>query len=401
MKRPYAYIRKSVVHKGDRVLSTEVQAAEVRKLAERYGDTELVILEDIGRSGRSVEKRPGYAQLLDHIGAGEVSAVYAYSLSRLNRSTRDYAALADLCVQQRVPVRLCHEGEQDFSTPNGRLTATILSAIAQMQAEIDGERARDVIARRLANGEHHGEQPYGYYEGESLEAIIDAYRAAGSLSGAARLLDDWGIPTRRGGPWTRGSIRKILAVQAPGVVPPGQVAGAKGAPPFRLARLLRCHCGRILTALMVKGNVRYRCADARGSTHGKTSIAEAAIIEVVKAEAARFRVPLDVAEQDERDAERAALDDRLAKLSRQHEMGVIDDDELMVRATEVQDALERLTATVMSLDVPQGIDWQSWAPEAVNAVLRAYWSHVPLDADMQPAWPADDSHWRLPAKYLA
>jgi DNA invertase Pin-like site-specific DNA recombinase len=392
MRQAVAYIRKSVVHKGDRILSAEVQEAKVRKLAERYGDTDLVILSDIGRSGRKKEKRPDYQRLLRMVDAGQVSAVYAYSLSRLNRSTRDYADFADRCVAQRVPVRLCHEGEQDFSTPTGRLIATILSGVAQMQAEIDSERASDVIRMRLANGEHHGEPPYGTHEGESLDAITDAYRVAGSLSGAARQLDEWGIPTRRGGRWTRGSIRKILAAQAPGTVPPGQVARAKGAPPFRLARLLKCHCGHILTGLMVKGHVRYRCADASAvAGHGKVSIAETHIIDWVRDEAGRLSMPPTVITEAE-SAERTTLEGRLERLSRQHEMGMIDDATLTVRAGEVQDALERLQAAEVMLDLDTDIDWENDSPEAVNAVLRSMWEHVEMGSDLLPV----QASWRVP-----
>jgi DNA invertase Pin-like site-specific DNA recombinase len=395
MRKPVAYIRKSVVQKGARLLSPEVQEAEVRKLAERYGDTDLVILSDLGKSGGTV-KRPGYQQLLADIEQGRVSTVYAYSLSRLNRSVRDYSALADLCVEKRVAVRLVHEGEQDFTTPNGRFIATILAAVAQMQREIDGERQRDNIRARSANGERHGEPPYGAHEGESVEAVADAYRQTGSLHGAARLLDEWGIPTRRGNGWRRASVRKILASQSPGTIPPGQVARAKGAPPFRLARLLRCHCGRILTGVMVKGHVRYRCTDTPAG-HGKSSIAEDHILGWVKEEAARFRVPVDKAITEAADAERAAMQDRLDNLSRQHEMGIITDAQLAERARAVQEAAERLEMATVALDVPQGIDWAGWTPEAVNKVLRTYWHHVELGADVVPV----RADWRLPAEYVA
>ncbi len=398
MKEPHLYIRKSVVEKGSRLLSPEVQEAEVRRMADRHGDEDLVVLSDIGRSGKNT-RRPGYQQLLEAIRGGQVSAIYAYSLSRLNRSVRDYSDLADLCVEKGVAIRLVHEGEQDFTTPNGRFIATILAAVAQMQREIDSERQKDNIRARTANGERHGEGPYGDRPGEDVDAVVRAYGEAGSLHGAARLLDAWGVPTRRGGPWRRGVVRKIVRVTAPSVIPAGQVPRVKGAPPFRLARLLRCHCGRMMTGVVVKGHVRYRCVDTPAG-HGRSSIAETHVIDAVKREAARFRVPGDVLEAVKPTRERASLQQRLDRLSKQHEMGLIDDHELRTRVRSIQEAIDRLEAASRLVDIPQAIDWEAWSPQAVNRVLRAYWLEVPLDADLMPEWPNDDSHWRLPAKFI-
>lgn len=393
MTQSVGYIRKSVLRKGSRTISPQVQEEEVRRLAERYGDTDVLILGDIGKSGRKAENRPDYQRLLSMIEAGQVKAVYAYSMSRLCRSVKDYAALSELCVARRVPVRLYKEGEQDYSTATGRLVAGVLSNIAAFVAELASEQAKETIAAKVANGEHHGERPYGHRDGESMDSVIAAFRAAGSFHGAARLLNGNGTPTRRGRPWRATTVRVLLNSHAPEVVPPGQVQRAKSAPRFRLARLLSCPCGRTLTGVMQKGHARYVCVTAfDGNDHPwKKSVSESLLMPWMMTEAARLRVPT-VVELEADDAERGVLDDRLERLSRQHELGLLSDGQLAERAAEVQAARERLDIARSIINVPDRIEWGQWTPEAINAALRALWSRVDLDSDLRPV-AAD---WRVP-----
>jgi DNA invertase Pin-like site-specific DNA recombinase len=256
--QPVAYIRKSVVHVGARTMSWEVQEGEVRAMAERYGDKDLTILSDWGKSGRKgAAGRAGYRDLIERIEAGKVSAVYAYSLSRLSRSLADYAALAALCATKKVPIRLAKEGEQDFASPHGRLIAHVLAATAQMEAELAQERARDLVMARRSRGDQIGRERYGMRAGEDIALVVAAFKEAGSFHGAARLLTERGVPTRLGRPWRPTTVRVLLEKYAPiGTLPMGQVQRAKTSPRFRLARLLRCHCGKTLTGVNQKGRPR-------------------------------------------------------------------------------------------------------------------------------------------------
>ena len=98
MKQPYVYLRKSRVMRGAEIISPEMQLAACREYAGQWGDTGLVVLTDMNKSGRKGRRdRPGFHALLTAIESGVVSAVYSYSLSRLSRSVRDIMALADLC----------------------------------------------------------------------------------------------------------------------------------------------------------------------------------------------------------------------------------------------------------------------------------------------------------------
>jgi hypothetical protein len=51
---------------------------------------------------------------------------------------------------------------------------------------------------------------------------------------------------------------------------------------------------------------------------------------------------------------------------------------------EVDTGLDELEAAAEVVDIPPVIDWEAWKPEDINAVLRAMWRHVELDADLMP-----------------
>lgn len=152
MRQPVAYLRKSEAspkelarHPSNGQPSWQVQEAQVKELAARQGDEGLLVLSDWGHSGPGdrTDRLAGYLRLKEMVENGEVSAIYGYSLSRLARNLSEYCALAELCQERGVPIRLCQEGEQDFSSPSGRLIMGILAAVAQMDAELAQERAED------------------------------------------------------------------------------------------------------------------------------------------------------------------------------------------------------------------------------------------------------------------
>src|SRR5262245_40417933 len=143
MSKAIAYLRKSRVT-SDRHVSWEVQEAEVRSLAARHGDPDVEIMSDWNRSGRKTKTRPEYVKLRAMIAAGEVSAVYSYSLSRLGRSLSELSSLIEECVAQGTAVRLVVDAI-DTSTASGRLLTNVLSSVAQFEAEVAQERAKDTI----------------------------------------------------------------------------------------------------------------------------------------------------------------------------------------------------------------------------------------------------------------
>lgn len=385
----YAYLRKSSVHDPSRELSHEVQEAAVRRMAEDHGDEPLTVLSDWDKSGRlGRDKRPGYRALLEAIESGRATAVYSYSLSRLGRSLAELARLIDDCAARGVPVRL-YADHVDTSTASGRLLTNVLGSVAQFEAEVASERVRAANAAKVARGESLATTPsYGDKPGEDGDAVLEAFREAGSFSGAAKLLNQRGIlprGSRRG--WWPSSVSVVVKRLDPtiGHRGGGRGVGAAGSD-FALARLLRCPtCGTLLTGTRDRDGrrVRYSCRLAAAvAGHQRATISEHLILPAIQAEAARLRAPDVVEGRADSDA-RAAIEARRARILDMYEAGTIDRADYQRRLAAAADAESKLDARDIVQSVPD-LNW-SWGPRQINGVLRALFDRVELDpATFQP-----------------
>lgn len=397
-----AYLRRSRIDESrPGTVSYEAQEQSVRAMAARLGFPDPVVLVDWGRSGGSERKRPEYAKLRALIETGAVRDVFAYDLARLTRSLEDWVKLATLCRERGVRVHLSKEGTFDFSTASGEMLANILASVAQAVRRWASERSRETVTSLRARGHSIGRKPYGSRPGEDLEAVKAAYADAGSFLGAARLLNDRKMPTLKGKAWTQSAVSWILRHQAPDLLTqrPG-TAGPMKPGRFVLSKLVRCHCGRLMTPYAYRNGRNpaytvYRCDGGRQDpTHPRPfAVNEAVLVEWAKAEAGQLAIPADRVSVAERTAERAELDDRKARILDMFEAGHLTTDEREARLTPVYEALERLddaAGAELVAAIPE-IDW-TWSPERLNPVLRALWNRIDLGPDLRPV----SADWTVP-----
>jgi DNA invertase Pin-like site-specific DNA recombinase len=417
MRHPVAYLRKSRVT-SDRHVSWQVQEAEIRTLATRNGD-DPEILSDWGKSGRGdrTRFRPQYLRLRKMIEADEVSVLYAYSLSRLSRSLGEYASLAELCRDHGVRVRLCKEGEFDYGSASGRFTVGILALLAQMEAELAQERARDTIAVRKARGDHVGSAGFGKQlvggqltddAADDLQAVVDAFHEAGSYQRAARLLNGRGIASKTGSQWAGTTVRNIIRR----TLPAAELASRRIEPrvrtvaSFALSRLLRCQCGTLLTGRTYSRNtssgtyryVGYLCWRGRHDLdHPRPyMVNEGVLLPWIKAQAERYQLPEAVEVAQDASGRRDDLEAQRAHITRLALVPGVDMATVQAQLAAIDEQLAGIEDEATIEDVGP-IDWQNTPPAALNALLRAYWREVRLDASMRPV----EADWRIARMGLA
>lgn len=420
-KRPVAYLRKSRIT-TDHHLSWEMQETAIKALAKRHGaNGDLLILSDWGKSGRGakVRFRKGYAELLHMVESDQVSALFGYSISRLARSLGDYVKLAELCRDHGVQIHLDKEGTLDYSTASGKLLVNLLASVAQAEADWGSERATDAMKVRQARGEYIGNPPFGYRvvngqlernPDEPVEAVLAAYRQAGTYNGAARILnDDMKVRPRDAGQsrrngrahslWSMTGVRAVVQREAPQLVRRWVSQGTRGPTNALLARLVRCHCGQTLTPIRNdRGYTSYMCWHGyRDSSHKRPyMVSEGKLLPWVKDEAARFRPPRRVSRAAE-DSSRAALEAQREQLGWALVNGVLKDrDAVMQKQAEIDAAIESLDAEREAVQVPAAVDWERWEASDINDYLRTIIDHVQLDEAMRPA----QAEWRIPAEWL-
>lgn len=99
--------------------------------------------------------RPGFEQMQRDIFMGEIDAVVVYKLDRLSRSLRD--GINTLCDWLDRGVRLVATSQgHDFAGPVGKLVASVLFSIAEMEQQTRRERQAAGIAVAKERGVYRG-----------------------------------------------------------------------------------------------------------------------------------------------------------------------------------------------------------------------------------------------------
>lgn len=109
------------------------------------------------RSGRTVEGRDALAEAIDFVREGDVLAVTR--LDRLARSVVDLHRLIERLTAKGCGFRVLQQSGIDTTTSTGKLTLSILGAVAEFEADIRRDRQRDGIERAKAKGVYQGRKP--------------------------------------------------------------------------------------------------------------------------------------------------------------------------------------------------------------------------------------------------
>ena len=202
----YTYTRVSTAMQVDGY-SLDAQKAKMKAYAD-YNDYEIVgEYEDAGKSGKSIEGRAQFSQMMEDIKSGKdgVSYVLVFKLSRFGRNAAD--VLSSLQVMQDFGVNLvCVEDGIDSSKDAGKLMISVLSAVAEIERENIRVQTMEGRIQKAREGKWNGGfAPYGYQlvdgklvvneeEAEAIRVIYDQYIHTDiGANGIAKYLENHGI----------------------------------------------------------------------------------------------------------------------------------------------------------------------------------------------------------------
>ena len=159
----YIYTRVSTSMQVDGY-SLDAQKDKLRKYAE-YQEMSIVgEYSDEGKSGKSVEGRPQFKQMLADVESGKdnVDYVLVFKLSRFGRNAAD--VLSSLQKMQDYGVNLiCVEDGIDSSKDVGKLMISVLSAVAEIERENILVQTMEGRRQKAREGRWNGGfAPYGY-----------------------------------------------------------------------------------------------------------------------------------------------------------------------------------------------------------------------------------------------
>ena len=128
-----------------------------------YAVAEDATYADNDISGFKGKVRPQWERLKADVSSGRLDVVVAWSIDRLGRSVRELLEFFDLCAGHGVIIHTCKEGHLDPASPVGRLIATILAAVAQMESERKAERVKRHHEQKAdAGGRQWAGRTFGY-----------------------------------------------------------------------------------------------------------------------------------------------------------------------------------------------------------------------------------------------
>jgi DNA invertase Pin-like site-specific DNA recombinase len=206
------YVRVSTTQQAVDGVSLGAQERELSSAAALAGYTEVEIVREEGRSGKSIKGRPALRSALDRLNKGSAAALFVTRVDRLARSTKDFLSIIDQANQHSWRLVLL-DLNLDTSTYQGRFVVTIMGALAEMERAIIAERQKDVHRDRRAQGKVWGVDigPKSKIPLEVMERIKDMREKGLSYHAIANELNVEGVPTAlKGDKWHGSTIRKAL-----------------------------------------------------------------------------------------------------------------------------------------------------------------------------------------------
>ena len=202
----YLYTRVSTTMQIDGY-SLDAQKTKMKAFCD-YNEYEIAgEYEDAGKSGKSIEGRVSFNQMMEDIKSGKdgVSYVLVFKLSRFGRNAAD--VLATLQVMQDFGVNLiCVEDGIDSSKDAGKLMISVLSAVAEIERENIRVQTMEGRMQKAREGKWNGGfAPYGYSlidgklevneeEAVAIRMIFDQYVNTDlGANGIAKYLENHGI----------------------------------------------------------------------------------------------------------------------------------------------------------------------------------------------------------------
>ncbi|MGD0582631.1 MAG: recombinase family protein [Bacteroidales bacterium] len=202
------YCRISKHKEEGRDVSIAVQKRNGIEFAKSIG-LEFRVFDDEGVSGATdkIADRPEFALLLNAIKNKEITHVYCYDQSRIERNNRIWSMFVSLMLEHKC--KYYPSGKfLDLDVPENKFFTGVMSLANELYATLTGIKVKEAIYLNAKKGKTHGLCAYGYKKGDNglfeiieNEANIVKKIFQLSLDGIgtytiAKMLNAEGIPTK-------------------------------------------------------------------------------------------------------------------------------------------------------------------------------------------------------------
>ncbi len=154
------YVRVSTQDQAQHGFSLNAQQEALENYAKALGYEIHKIYKDAGKSAKDL-KRPEMIKLLEDAENKKFSAIFIYKLDRFSRSLKDLILTIDKLKEWNIDF-VSLQDKIETASASGKLMFHIISAFAEFERNIIGDRTKFGMARKAKEGGFITKAPRGY-----------------------------------------------------------------------------------------------------------------------------------------------------------------------------------------------------------------------------------------------
>ncbi|MBS3168864.1 recombinase family protein [Candidatus Woesearchaeota archaeon] len=155
------YVRVSTEDQVQHGFSLAAQEESLKNYARVMGYTIHRVYKDEGKSAKDMKHRPALQELLSDAEKKMFSAIFTYKLDRFSRSLKDLILTIDKLKEWNIDF-ISLQDKIETASASGKLMFHIISAFAEFERNIIGERTTFGMARKNKEGGAVTKPPFGY-----------------------------------------------------------------------------------------------------------------------------------------------------------------------------------------------------------------------------------------------
>lgn len=175
MSRVFAYCRVSTLEQNTENQRREIEAAG-------FAVKSQILIEEHISGSVAASERPGFTRLRDRMENGDVLIVT--KLDRLGRNAMDVRETVEKLAASGIRVHCLALGGVDLTSPAGKMTMQVISAVAEFEKDLLIERTHAGIARARASGKRFG-RPSALND-EQKKSVLERLSMGMTVSAVAR-----------------------------------------------------------------------------------------------------------------------------------------------------------------------------------------------------------------------
>src|SRR3989344_4306737 len=155
------YVRVSTEDQVQHGFSLAAQEESLKNYALIHGYSIHKIYRDEGKSAKDIKHRPAMQELLSDAENKMFSAIFTYKLDRFSRSLKDLILTMDKLKEWNIDF-ISLQDKIETASASGKLMFHIISAFAEFERNIIGERTSFGMQRKSKEGGFVNKPPFGY-----------------------------------------------------------------------------------------------------------------------------------------------------------------------------------------------------------------------------------------------